>query len=125
MLRGVYHYRKTPTSDPKLILVDWVSRDENYCGFKYIDPITGTPTGSFGNDYDNEPYKFEESFDYMVYTKVVLKNEDPDTLDETEYYINKLTGDLFLVNFKSNRPDLYNWAKISRKAYENICNMRS
>jgi hypothetical protein len=40
-------------------------------------------------------------------------------LPETEFYLNKETGDIYIINYEENRPsNTYVWVRISRTCYD-------
>jgi hypothetical protein len=38
-------------------------------------------------------------------------------LNTSEYYLNKETGDLLVINWKENRPNEKDWVKISKQCF--------
>ena len=49
--------------------------------------------------------------------------EDKGQLPESECYLDKETGDLFIINWVQNRPIGSQWVRISRACYDTISGM--
>lgn len=63
----------------------------------------------------------EDCFNFhALISKVLSKEDDGEQLPESEHYLDKDSGDLFIINWAQNRPTGNNWVQISRTCYDNI-----
>lgn len=61
-----------------------------------------------------------ECSDFSFDITLPKKEENPERLEDGEYYFNEETGDLYMVSWKQNRPTGKGWMKIPKKLFEMV-----